>query len=96
MRPSILNGIVAFLLWCVTDTSVNSDHARDSDGRITYCGVLSIALVQIVLWALVGLFTDWIIPHLPLFLLTEWRAKEHWKEHRPKTYAELQKAGTPD
>jgi uncharacterized membrane protein len=30
-------------------------------------------LVHIVLWALVGLFAVWIVPHLPSFFLKGWR-----------------------
>ena len=73
MHLSILSGILAFVLWCVTDTSLKPDHARNSEGRITFWGVLSIVLVQIVLWTLAGLFAVWIIPHLPRFLLVGWR-----------------------
>lgn len=69
-RLSILSGIVAFVFWCVTDTRLKPDHVRNSNGRITFGGVLSIVLVQVVLWALVGLFAVWIVPHLPSFLLT--------------------------
>ena len=72
MHLSILGGIVAFALWCVTDTSLKPDHVGNSDGRITSWGILSIALVQIVLWTLVGFFAAWIVPHLPRFLLTGW------------------------
>ncbi len=73
MHLSIVGGIVAFALWCVTDTSLKPDHVRNSDGRITSWGILSIVLVQIVLWTLVGFFAAWIVPHLPRFLLTRWR-----------------------
>jgi hypothetical protein len=70
---SILGGIVAFVLWCVTDTTLKPDHARDSNGRLTSWGVLSIVTVQILLWTLVGFFAAWIVPHLPPFFLTGWR-----------------------
>src|SRR5271169_1593723 len=73
MYVSILGGIVAFVLWRVTDTSLKPDHVRNSNGRITSWGVLLIVLVQIVLWTLVGFFAAWIVPHLPRFLLTGWR-----------------------
>jgi hypothetical protein len=73
MLGSILSGIVAFLLWCVTDTSLKRDHVRNPNGEITIWGVLSIVLVQIVLWTMVGFFAVWILPHLPQFLLTGWR-----------------------
>ena len=73
MLGSILSGIVAFLLWCVTDTSLKRDHVRNPNGEITCWGILSIVLVQIVLWTLVGFFSVWIVPHLPQFLVTGWR-----------------------
>jgi hypothetical protein len=72
-RLSILSGIVAFVFWCVTDTRLKPDHVRNSNGRITTWGILSIVLVQVVLWALVGLFAVWIVPHLPSFFLTGWK-----------------------
>jgi hypothetical protein len=31
-------------------------------------------LVQIALWTMVGFFAFWIVPHLPDFVLTGWRA----------------------
>lgn len=70
MFASIMGGIVAFALWCITDTSLKPDHVRNPDGRITSWGVLSIVFVQIVLWTLAGFFAAWIVPHLPRFLLT--------------------------
>jgi len=72
-RLSILSGILAFLLWCVTDTSLRPEHVRNSNGKITIRGILSVVLVQIALWALVGFFAVWIVPHLPRLLLTGWR-----------------------
>jgi len=33
---SILSGIVAFVLWCVTDTSLDPNHFRNSKGEITF------------------------------------------------------------
>jgi hypothetical protein len=74
MRLSILSGIVACLLWCVTDTSLKPDHVRRPNGEITVWGVLSMVLVQIVLWIMVGFFAVWIVPHLPQFFLTGWRS----------------------
>ena len=73
MHLSILGGIVAFAIWCVTDTSLKPDHVRNSDGRITSWGILSIVFVQIVLWTLVVFFAAWIVPHLPRSVLTGWR-----------------------
>jgi hypothetical protein len=73
MRLSILSGIVAFVFWCITDTRLKPDHVRDSNGKITFWGVLSIALVQVILWTLVGLFAGWIVPHLPRFFHTGWK-----------------------
>jgi len=70
---SILSGIVAFVLWCVSDTSLDPNHFRNSKGDITFWGILSLVLVQIVLWTLAGLFGAWIVPHLPNFFLTGWR-----------------------
>lgn len=61
------------MLWCVTDTSLKPDHARNSKGRITFWGLLSIVLIQIVLWMLVGFFAAWIVPHLPRLFLRGWR-----------------------
>jgi len=46
---------------------------RHSNGRITFWGILSIVLVQVVLWTLVGLFAVWIVPHLPRFFLMGWK-----------------------
>ena len=71
---SILAGIIAFVLWCITDTSLHEDHMRDSKGRITFLGVLSLVIVQIVLWMILGFFSVWAVPHLPRVLLTGWRA----------------------
>ena len=73
MLGSILSGILAFLLWRVTDTSLRPDHVRRPNGEITFWGVLSIVLVQIILWIMVGFFAVWIVPHLPQFFLTGWR-----------------------
>jgi hypothetical protein len=52
MRLSILSGIVAFVLWCVTDTSLKREHVRNcwTDGKLTSWRILSLVLVQIVLW----------------------------------------------
>jgi hypothetical protein len=73
MFPSILTGVIAFVLWCVTDTSLNFELARNSEGKIKFWRIISLVLVQITLWALVGFSSVWIIPHLPNFFLTEWR-----------------------
>lgn len=73
MHVSILSGIVAFVLWCVTDTSLKPDHVRSPKGKLTFGGIVSMVLVQIVLWTLVGLFAVWIVPRLPHFFLTGWR-----------------------
>jgi len=70
---SILSGIVAFVLWCVTDTSLDPNHFRNSRGEITFWGIVSLVVVQIFLWTLAGLFAAWIVPHLPGFFLTGWR-----------------------
>jgi len=70
---SVLSGVAAFVLWCVADTSLKPNHARNSNGRVTFGGVLSIVLVQIVLWTLAGLFVVWIVPHVPRFLLMGWK-----------------------
>jgi hypothetical protein len=74
IRFSILTGIIAFVLWCITDTSLQADHTRDSKGRITFWGVLSLVIVQIVLWMILGFFAVWAVPYLPRVLLTGWRA----------------------
>ena len=73
MSLSIISGVLAFVLWCTTDTSLKPDHVRDSNGKTTFWGILSILLVQIVLWTLFGLFSAWIVPHLPNFFLKGWR-----------------------
>ena len=73
MQLSTLSGMVAFVLWCLTDTSLSPDHFRNRNGKITFWGVLSLLSVQIALWTLVGLFSTWIVPHLPNFFLTGWR-----------------------
>jgi len=73
MHLSILSGIVAFLLWWLTDTRLKPEHVGDSNEKITIWGLLAVVLVQIVLWALVGLSAAWIVPHLPRILLTGWR-----------------------
>jgi hypothetical protein len=73
MRLSILSGVVAFLSWCATDTSLKRGDLRNSEGKLTFWSTLSTVLVQIVLWATVGLFAAWVVPHLPQFLLTAWR-----------------------
>jgi hypothetical protein len=70
---STLSGIVALVLWCRTDTSLSPENFRDRNGKIGFWGVLSVLLVQIVLWTLVGFFAFWIVPHLPKFFLTGWR-----------------------
>jgi len=69
----ILSGIVAFVLWCITDTSLDPNHFRNSKGEITFWGIVSLVLVQIFLWTLAGLFAAWIVPHLPGFFLAGWR-----------------------
>ena len=75
IHPSILSGIAAFVLWCLTDTSLKIDHVRDGwdDGKLTFWRTLSVVLVQIVLWTITGLFALWIVPHLPNFFLNGWR-----------------------
>lgn len=72
IAPSILSGIVAFVLWCIADTSLKPDRARNSNGKTTFRVVLSIVLVQIVIWTTVGFFTAWVVPHLPPFFLRGW------------------------
>jgi hypothetical protein len=72
-RLSMASGIAAFLLWCVTDTSLKPGHVRNSNGKTTIWGILSVVLVQIVLWVLAGLCAAWIAPHLFRFFLTGWR-----------------------
>jgi hypothetical protein len=74
IRFSILTGIIAFVLWCITDTSLRADHTRDGKGRITIWGVLSLVIVQIILWMILGFFTVWAVSHLPRVLVTGWRA----------------------
>lgn len=74
MSVSILSGILAFVMWCLTDTSLKPEHACDSEGKIISSWMLLwLVLVQIVLWVLVGYFAFWIVPHLPHFLLAGWR-----------------------
>lgn len=73
MHLSILSGIVAFVFWCVTDTSLRPDHVRSPNGEITFWRVISIVFVQIALWTLAGFFAAWIVPHLPHFFLSGWR-----------------------
>jgi hypothetical protein len=73
MLVSILSGIMALLLWSLTDTSLRRNHAQSPDGKISSWGVFSIVLVQIVLWTMAGFFAAWIVPHLPQFFLTGWR-----------------------
>jgi uncharacterized membrane protein len=73
MRLSILSGIAALLLWCVTDTSLTPEHVRNSKGEITFRGILSIVLAQIVLWAVVFFFALPVVRHLPGFFITRWR-----------------------
>lgn len=73
IHPSTVSGIVAFFLWGVTDTRLAPGHFRNAKGEITFWSTLSILLVQIGLWVLVGLIAMWIVPHLPAFLLAGWR-----------------------
>ena len=73
MSVSIFSAFLAFVLWCVADTSLKPDHIRNSNGKITSWGVLSIVIVQIILWTLVGFIAAWSVPHLPRFFLTGWR-----------------------
>jgi hypothetical protein len=73
MSLSIISGVLAFVLWCTTDTSLKPDHVRSSNGRITFWGTISIVFVQLVIWTLVGFFAAWIVPHLPRFFLAGWR-----------------------
>jgi len=73
MHLSILSGIVAFVFWCMTDTSLRPDHVQGPNGEITFWRVISIVFVQIALWTLVGFFAAWIVPHLPHFFLAGWR-----------------------
>jgi hypothetical protein len=73
MVLSILGGIVAVLLWCVTDTGLKPEHLCNSKGEITFWRTLSMVLVQILLWTGVFFLTLSIVPHLPDFLITEWR-----------------------
>jgi len=52
---------------------LDPNHFRKSKREITFWGILSVILVQIVLWTLTGLFAVWIVPHLPDFFLAGWR-----------------------
>jgi hypothetical protein len=77
---------VAFSFWCVTDAGLKPEHVVNSRGRIiSSWGILSVVLVQIVLWALAGFFASWIVPHLPHLFITGWRlplvafASELWQ-----------------
>jgi hypothetical protein len=74
MRLLITSAVLAFLLWCVTDTSLKADHVRNSKGKISIHGILLVVLVQIVLWIITGVSAVWIVPHLPRYLLTGWRS----------------------
>jgi hypothetical protein len=73
MGLSTISGLVAFVLWCRTDTSLSPENLRDRNGKIGFWSVLSVLVVQIVLWMLVGFFSFWILPHLPNFFITGWR-----------------------
>ena len=73
MRLSILSGVVPFVLWSVTATSLKPEHVRNSKREVTIWGTISIVLVQIALWILVFFFVLPVISHLPGFLITGWR-----------------------
>lgn len=68
MHVSLLSGIAAFLLWCVTDSKLKPTHVRNANGQTSSWGILSVVFVQIVLWILVGLLAAWVVPHLPSFI----------------------------
>lgn len=68
--------VLAFILWCTTDTSLKHEHLQGAwtDGRITFWRTLFFVLVQIALWCLVLFFLGpQIIAHLPAFFSTSWR-----------------------
>jgi hypothetical protein len=47
MSLSIISGVLAFVLWCTTDTTLKPDHVRDSNGKTTFWEILSIFLVHL-------------------------------------------------
>jgi hypothetical protein len=50
MSLSVISGVLAFVLWCTTDTTLKHlkpDHVRDSNGKTTFWGILSIFLVHL-------------------------------------------------
>jgi hypothetical protein len=69
----IASGVLAFLAWCVTPTSLKPEDVCNSRGEITVRRILAVVLVQIVLWTLVYFFSVPIMWHLPRFLVTGWR-----------------------
>jgi hypothetical protein len=69
----IASGVLAFLAWCLTDTSLKPEHVCNSRGEITVRRILAVVSVQIVLWMLVCVFAFPIMRHLPRFLVTGWR-----------------------
>jgi hypothetical protein len=69
----IASGVLALLAWCVIPTELMPEDVRNSKGEITVRRILSVVLIQIVIWALVFHFSLWIVPHLPRFLITGWR-----------------------
>jgi hypothetical protein len=72
----IAPALLALLAWLVEGTTLTPAHVRDCwiDGKITAWRILSVVLVQIVLWGLVsGFLGPSILPHLPAFFTTGWR-----------------------
>lgn len=73
IHPSTLGGIVAFFLWCATDTRLAREYFRKTKGEITFWSILTLLLVQIGLWVLIAVIAVRLVPHLPTFLLSGWR-----------------------
>jgi ABC-type multidrug transport system fused ATPase/permease subunit len=69
----IASGVLAFLAWCIIDTDLKPEDVCNSRGEITVRRILAVVFVQIVLWALVCLFSVPIMRHLPRFMVTGWR-----------------------
>jgi len=66
----ISSAILAFLLWCITDTRLTPELLRNAEGKITVWSTVSVVLVQITLWILVELFAAWVPPHLSAGLMS--------------------------
>jgi hypothetical protein len=65
----IVPGLLAFLLWCVTDTDLKPEYVTNSEGRITVSRVLSTIAVRIGLCVVVFILVGKIARHFPLPLV---------------------------